>query len=416
MVPSCGIKAVRFRSVRGLSRALLVLALGLGMQIPVIGQAVAQGSSMSNPVLPSGCLLPTATAAPVAPVHSSLVAVPGQTYGLAVTPRSQSAFVSTDDPASLQQYSLKGSVPTAEGPNWWTTSSVGAALAGDQPSGLALTPDGRHLVVATSNGAPVFDVEKSEGSKSDLRFVGVLASPGGQPLEIALSPNGRFVLLSDHGSDELAVFNLQRALKDGFGPKNLIGDVPLGVLPGGMSFSPDGRYLYVVSERRSTGQRLGSLTTLNVAALEKQPSRAVVSTVDSGCGSVRVTATSSTVYVTARNANSLLSFSAKALVDDPGHALVGVLDVGASPIGITVVHHDSGLVIADALGGQGGDLVVLRIGHNGDPSVIGYVKSGDYPREMSTSPNGEWLLVGDWESDQLQSVQLKALLATWPNL
>ena len=206
-----------------------------------------------------------------------------------------------------------------------------SALVGDEPSGLAFTPNGRQLVVAIGIGAAVFEVDTSGGSQSTLRFLGTLVSPGGQPLEIAISPDGRFALLSDHESGELAVFDLQRALTDGFGPKDLTGTVALGVLPGGMSFSPDGRYLYIVSEMQH-GQQLGSLTTLSVATLEKQPSRAVVSTVDSGCGSVRVTATSSRVFVTARDADSLLSFSAKALVDDPSHALVGDLDVGGGPM------------------------------------------------------------------------------------
>jgi len=395
--------------------SVFALALILSLQIVGTGQALATASSTGSTPLASGCLLSNATAAEVAQVHSSLVGTPGQTYGIAVTPNSQDVFVSTDNPATLQEYSLKTGIPTREGPNWWTESSVGSALAGDEPSGLAFTSNRRHLVVATGIGAAVFEVDSSGASQSALRLVGTLASPGGQPLEIALSPDGRFVLLSDHESGELAVFDLQRALTVGFGPKDLIGTVALGVLPGGMSFSPNGRYLYIVSEKQPTGQQVGSLTTLSVAALEKQPSRAVVSTVDSGCGSVRVTATSSRVYVTARDADSLLSFSAKALVDDPSHALVGDLDVGAGPIGIAVANHDRGLAVADSLGGDGGDIVVLRIGRHGEPSLAGYVNSGQYPREMATSPNGKWLFVGDWQSDQLQSVQVKALLATWPN-
>ena len=320
--------------------------------------------------------------------------------------------MTTNDPATLRSYTLtdKGAVP--EGQNWWTTSLV-PALGYSQPNGLALTPDDRHLVVAVANGAAVFTVRKQSLLAPSLTLDGVLPSTGGQPLEVAVSGDGRFVFLSDHGSDELVVFNLQRALTSGFGQKDVVGTVSLGTLPGGMSLSPNGRRLYVVSERASVDSTYGTLTTLSVSELEKRPAQSVVSTVDSGCGSVRVEATSSTVYVTARDANSLLSFSASALVDNPRHALVGTLNVETGPIGLGLVDHQKGLVIADS---RGDALAVLALDRPGDPTILGYMKSGEYPRELAVSPNGLWVLVSAWESDQIQVVPVEALLTAWPHL
>ena len=211
---------------------------------------------------------------------------------------------------------------------------------------------------------------------------------------------------------KLVVFNLQRAFKLGFGLKDVVGTVSLGTLPGGMSLSPNGRHLYIVSERASVDSSYGTLTTLSVSELEKRPAKSVVSVVDSGCGSVRVVATSSAVYVTARDANSLLSFSASALVDNPSHALLKALNVETGPIGLGLVNHQKGLVVADS---RGHALAVLAIDRPGGPSIVGYMKSGEYPRELAVSPNGRWVLVSAWESNQIQVVPVGALLTAWPH-
>jgi hypothetical protein len=38
------------------------------------------------------------------------------------------------------------------------------------------------------------------------------------------------------------------------------------------------------------------------------------------------------------------------------------------------------------------------------PAVIGTVRAGLFPREMALEPNGDTLLVGDFNSDQLEAV------------
>jgi DNA-binding beta-propeller fold protein YncE len=400
---------------RRVGRPALVLALACGLSvISSVASVGASEGTMLAVSFPAVCSDATTSAATPQPVPSSMITTGGQTFGLTFTPDSRGVFVSTDNPPSLRLYSLAAGVPVPTGPNWWTSSLLGADLALSQPSGLALTKNGRDLLVATANGAVVFEVSGPTVNDTSLKFLGELASPRIEPLEIALSPDDGFAFLSDHvGNGALEVFNLQHALTDGFGRADLVGVVPLGtVLPGGMTLSPNGRYLYVVSERRSTSQSFGTLTTLDVRTLEKTPSRAVVSTVDSGCGSVRVTATTSSVYVSARDADSLLAFSANALVEDPNHALRSTFQVGAGPIGLEVADHAKVLVVADSRGGGGGGgyLVTFRIGRNGEPVLVSEAKSGNYPREMARSPDGKWIAVGDWESDQLQVIRVDALL------
>ena len=49
-------------------------------------------------------------------------------------------------------------------------------------------------------------------------------------------------------SSEIAVFNFEKAIRDGFGGSDLVGYVPLGLDPVGMAISANGRDLYASSE------------------------------------------------------------------------------------------------------------------------------------------------------------------------
>lgn len=105
----------------------------------------------------------------------------------------------------------------------------------------------------------------------------------------------------------MAVYDLQRALTKGFGRGDLVGMVPLEISPVGVTVSPDGRYIYATSEvSRSDDAASGTLTTIDLHRAETDPSRAIISTVGAGCQPVRVVATGSSVYVTARGSDELL--------------------------------------------------------------------------------------------------------------
>ena len=43
------------------------------------------------------------------------------------------------------------------------------------------------------------------------------------------------------------------------------------------------------------------------------------------------------------------------------------------------------------------------------PAVLGYIKSGLFPRQMALEPGGRTLLVTDFASDQLEAVSVAGL-------
>ncbi|MGH9030423.1 MAG: beta-propeller fold lactonase family protein [Acidimicrobiales bacterium] len=333
---------------------------------------------------------------------------------MVTTRDSRSAFVA-DSFGAIFEYALGTGSPRFEKKISFQTNGASPnqppSPAEISPLGLALTPDGHYLVAAAGSGAVVFDVANIERrhSRSSSWVIGHFRSKGQEAIEVAVSPDGKYVFVTLEDSDDLAVFDLRAALRKGFHRSDLVGTVPLGVAPVGMALSPDGRYLYVTSEGRSEG----TLTTLDISMAERSPSRSIVSTVDAGCSPVRVVATSTYVYVTARGSDSVLEFQAADLVDDPAAALLNEVQVGETPVGLALVEQDRALVVSDsdrfAAPGQGADLAFVSIGSGGSLQLEGYLSSGSFPRDMAASRNGRWLVVSNYLSSQVEIVDLSTL-------
>jgi DNA-binding beta-propeller fold protein YncE len=309
------------------------------------------------------------------------------------------------DASGISEYSISahGLAPERIGP-----VSDGSLL------GMAVSPNGRELVAAGGSGASVFSVSRIEqaGSAPSSWLVGTFRSRGQGAIEAAVSPDDHYVFVSLEDSNELAVFSMKEAERSGFGHTDLVGYVPTGVAPVGMAISPDGRFLYATSEAATQTGTEGTLTTINLSRAEEHPSDSVVSTVWAGCSPVRVVATGSSVYVTARESDQLLEFSAPELISHPATALIDRVQVGEAPVGVALVNHNKTLLVADsdrfkANGATSNLAVVTAAGKS--LQLVGYVAAGDFPRDMATSPDGLTAVVSDYGSGDLEEVDVGTL-------
>jgi len=379
--------------------ALAAVAIGVGATLPGASDA---GAGLIRPTVAVPICSTAPARAPMLPrVTTTFVSAPeGSPSGVAVSKDNKYAFVA-EAYGFLRTYSLASATPTLVS----SETVKGARLVG-----LTLTPDGRYLVGAIGSGAEVFDVARLERSPPPTTdgLVGTLSSGGTGASQTVVSPDGHYVFVTLEDSNELAVFNLQRALARGFHRSHLVGTVALTSTPVGIAISPNGRFLYVTSEGSSETTSNGTLTTINVAKAERAAPRATVSVVTAGCNPSRVVATGSTVYVTARESDALLAFSAKALITHPARALRQDISVGQAPVGLALVNHDGGLVIADSIRvnarKNASGLAVVTIDHGGRMALTGSIRSGKSPRDMATSPDGRLLLVTNYASSQLEAV------------
>jgi len=339
-----------------------------------------------------------------------MVSVPGNPFGVAVTPDGRWAFVAASASSAIEVLRT--------GPSLAPVKVATIPVPGN-PVGVTLTRDGRYLLAASGNGAVVVSVARAEQGRADA-VLGTLGDPtNGGAIEVAVSADGAYAFVSQEGSAQASVFNLHRALTRGFGSADLVGAIQLGIAPVGLAVSPDGRWLYATSEATpgNIKSNQGTLTVINVARAETDPAASVVATVAAGCNPVRVitSADGREVWVTARGSDDLLCFSAVALQSHPARALVAIVRVGEAPVGLMLVRNGALVVVADsnrfALPGATSDLSVVNVAAAlaGQPADVGYIPAGMFPREMALEPDGRHLLVSNYASNQLEAISIPSI-------
>jgi DNA-binding beta-propeller fold protein YncE len=415
--PSWGIAAV--------TAVLALAACSAGP--PKMGPSATRAPTSPAPVLPARtltsphCSIATAAAPHLAAADVRMARIPGYPFGVAVTADGRWSFVSSPGGPGGGEIGVFANAGTGV-PRLVRTIPVSVAL------GVALTHDGRYLLAASGSGAAVVSVAQAEaGGKRPV--LGALSSPrtgrfGGGAIEVAVSPDDRFAFVSIEYADEIAVFNLQRAVASGFRTSGFVGDIPMGIAAVGMAVSPDGRWLYATSELGSSrGTRgpavrgQGTLSVISLSKAETDPAHSVVAVAMAGCGSVRVitSADGRVVWVTARESDMLLGFSAARLLTDPSHALVAEVRVGEAPVGLALVGGGQRIVVADSnrfgLKGAAANLAVVNVAAAlaGKPALAGYLPAGGFPRQMALEPGDRTLLVTNFASQQLEAVNVTAL-------
>jgi DNA-binding beta-propeller fold protein YncE len=399
--------------------ALALVGAGCSAQ-STAASAPAPGGTASRPaVTPAGLVshaLPGCTAAvqrarALPAAGTSMAAVPMEPFGVVTAGRW--AFASLTGPRTIGVFRAGASPRPA------LIRQVPVRAAG--LLGEAITPGGRYLLVADGgSGAAVLSVPALEqGGRHPL--VGTLAAPAGArnpgAIEVAVSPDGDFAFVSMEHGFVLAVFNLRRALSAGFGASDYVGSIPAQPGPVGLAFSPDGRWLYSTSEESAAGGPAGALTVISVPRAETDPAASVVSRAPAGCNPVRVisSADGRVLWVTARASDALLAFSAARLRTDPAHALLADVRVGELPVGLALVRGGTRIVVADSnrfiVAGASAGLAVVDVPDAlaGRPALLGYLPSGGFPREMAVAGGGRTLLVTNFASSQLESVDVAGL-------
>ncbi len=294
------------------------------------------------------------------------------------------------------------------------------ALPAEFAAGVTLTAGGRLLLIADGmTGAVVVSVRGAESGARDA-VLGTLSAPGpqqGGAIEVAVSPDGRYAFVSLEGDEQIAVFNLRTALAHGLRGSGYVGAIPTQIAPVGLSFAPDGRWLYSTSEVRAFPSQAGILEVINAARAESDPAGSVVARVPAGCNPVRVitSANGSVVWVTARASDAVLAFSAAAVRAGSRSALLADVSVGEAPVGLALIRGGSLVLVANSnrfsAAGQPGNLAVVdvRDALTGRPALLGYLPGGAFPRDVAANPAGGAVLVANFGSGQVESVNVAGL-------
>ena len=379
----------------------LLGAIGGGYALFGTGSgATKAGATLAAP----GCTTKTAAGSTLAKAHGHLATVGGKPFDAIVTSHGY-GFVTLS--TALGVLRTTGHVPR-----------LIQSIPLREAFGVVLTHDQKYLLVAGQSGLTVFRVSALEQRVSTP--LGTLTSPGGRhAVQVAVSPDDKYAFVTLQFSGHVAVFNLRRALKSGFGRADLTGLIRVAARPIGIAASPDGHYIYVASglatPASASGQ--GSLTVIDTLRAERAPASSVVRVVKAGCGPSRIAISkdSSDIWVTVGGGNALIAYSAAKLLNDPQHALVARVAVGELPLGLVFFDHGNRLLVADSnrdrRTGRAANVALVNVPNalRGKPALLGTAGSGAGAGQVALYPGGKTLLVADTGSGQVQVIKVTGL-------
>jgi len=111
---------------------------------------------------------------------------------------------------------------------------------GDEPTSIAITPDGRLAFVSNGNSGSVsvIDIDERQAFPKQIPV-------GGEPQQIAISPDGTRAYVADQGASP----GTGRVSVIDTGTRQVVANIPLGGIGSGIAVSPDGKTAYVVVGR-----------------------------------------------------------------------------------------------------------------------------------------------------------------------
>jgi DNA-binding beta-propeller fold protein YncE len=306
------------------------------------------------------------------------------------------------------------------------------------PAGLAMSPDGRVLLAALSDGVAVLDARRAAaGDPSSL--LGVVPTGGGSGTAQLVVAGGRYVLTADENANRVTVLDLPRIELGDLGPAAQVGSIEVDMGPAGLGLSPDGRYVYVVSQVQQPFLRLGptdflyglltyvglprragTLSVIDVRRIERDPGGAVIARLPAGCGPVRVAASPDgrTVWVTARRSNELLGFRTDQVLAGRASGPVARVPVAAAPQGLGLARDGRFALVAgsdrtqDAASGQTMSVVDTAAALAGRPALKRSVAVGGMPHEIDVTPDQRMAYVANNGTSTLTTVDLAGLLGS----
>jgi DNA-binding beta-propeller fold protein YncE len=290
--------------------------------------------------------------------------------------------------------------------------------AGDQPGGVAVSPDGKSVYVPTGDGqwppsATISQYDVGPGgtlSPKSPPTVAAEATAG----SVAVSPDGKSVYVANFGSPDVDPQLPSSISQYDVGPEGALSPKSPATVGGGtglcmpdeIAVSPDGKSVYV------TGADNYCISQWDVGPggrlSPKSPPRVETESIVSG---VAVSPDSKSVYVTGADGYAISQWNV-----GPGGALSpkspatvpGVFS--ASPSGIAVSPDGKSVYARCSFVGSGGGLCQFDVGPDGalSPKSPPAVSGHGYGRGLVVSPDGHSVYVANADRDNVSQYNVGA--------
>lgn len=414
--------------IRRMRRMNTAAALACAWALTIVFASAAHGQTRA--AAPTRC-----NDAPASPV--SYVQLPGHPFSTVSSPDGCWLFVSltTSNPKSEDGVAL---LRRSQG----KIELVRVFSVEGEPTGMTLTHDSKLLVIANGEYVVFMDAAAMIAGRADpmLGYMRDSKDYAGS-VYVNTTADDRLLFVSDEAEEAITVIDLVKARAEGFKETAIIGRVPTGRAPIALTFSPDGRRLYTTSQIAPEAYKWpveckpegadpatatprfpqGAIIVVDVERARTDPANSVAAKVPAGCSPVRLAITpgGERVFVTARNSNALLGFDTSKFADDPAHALLGSVPVGTSPVGIAVVNEGKLVFVTNSNrfakerdARQTMTVIDAAKVGEGAAAILGSVPAGSFPREFGVSPDRRTLFVANYNSSELEVIDLARLPLT----
>jgi DNA-binding beta-propeller fold protein YncE len=368
-----------------------------------------------------------------APDPISYVPLPGHPFSTIASKDGCWLFVSV---SSANPKSANGVAMFSRGGGRITLKKVLPVEAG--PTGMVMTHDGKLLIVTDDEYVVFMDVMRMTTGRGDPILGYISDGDFSGSVYANVTADDKFLFVSDENTATITVINLEKARAEGFKDTSKVGKIPVGDAPIALTFSPDERWLYTTSQVapksfnwpiacKPEGQDPatakpqypeGAIIVVDVTRAKTDPANSVVSRVPAGCSPVRLARSPNgdRVFVTARNSNALLAFDTMALRNDIEHARVATVPVGVAPVGVAVANEGKLVFVSNSNRFSNNrnarqTLTVIdasKVG-GGQSAILGSVPAGAFPREFGRAPDGQTLFVANYNSSELEVIDLTRL-------
>jgi 6-phosphogluconolactonase (cycloisomerase 2 family) len=271
--------------------------------------------------------------------------------------------------------------------------------AGAGPRGVVATPDGRFVYVADTDGGQmlVYSVGKS-GKLTALETV----PTDGDPFGLAMAPDGRTLYAAAQGTDQVAVFPV--------GPDGRLGQqvsvASGGKNPRGVAVSPDGRFVYVTNGLRDPAVP-GTLAVFAVTGDGHLPLKLLTSIEIGRFGaSITISPDGRFLYAESQATNQIRGYRRSAdglLAELPGSPFASPND----PEGIAITP-DARHIYTAATGqmpngtpGGPGNVQGFNAQPSGSLGPARLFEAGQLPNALALSPSARFLYAGNGDSSDI---------------
>jgi DNA-binding beta-propeller fold protein YncE len=118
------------------------------------------------------------------------------------------------------------------------------------PAGIVLTHDGKLLIAAAASSVAILDVERMT-TGAEMPIAGTFSGPDrgfSGAVYVNVTSDDKLLFVSQESAQMITVIDLERARQNRYSADSILGNIPVGVAPIALTFSPDGKWLYTTSE------------------------------------------------------------------------------------------------------------------------------------------------------------------------